>query len=493
MGHSLSYGPCARAPRWVCVVTLWGALWGSPARAAPVSREVPPRASAARPRVTARPSPPDVRGGAPYDGRRPRRRATDPLRTLPRVLLFLPRAASALLMNTGVALVSWWETSGVGSFVDRICFPLGGRLVLLPTVLWEQGLTAEAGASLTTDLVFGRRQRAALHLEGGAGHRQVWHIALRVHPFGLPADTPDPARGDQTTTDDYRWPRARGPSPGSLSLDAQFNKRDDAPYYGLGYHQPAGNATVPLAARMTTEIMEAGVWARVRLWRSFHLAFRLGADWRRLSDGRDGLSDRPLATVYGTDHAGWNRGMGAFVTGASLGVGGAVGEPLPKPGIRVRARALLYFGDAALRRHVAYQGDLEGFVRLGSPFRRLGFRARLAGVYGLDSPNVPLLYLPTLGGETTMRGFRTGRFRGETAVHVAAEYHFALHARLWLGLFFEVGGAFRQAFSKASLSGMDLDGGAMLALRIAAFSWLRLQVAGSRDGAALTLRWGGAP
>lgn len=168
-------------------------------------------------------------------------------------------------------------------------------------------------------------------------------------------------------------------------------------------------------------------------------------------------------------------------------------RPIPEPGIRARLWARARVGSHESGPHVDLGGTLEGFASLWGAHRRLGLRAVVRAVVRLDDQEVPLLHLPCLGGPSSMRGFVSGRFCGESLAALTAEYHQALHPRLWLSLFVDWGGAFREGFAGTSWSAVDVAGGAALALRITRLSWMRLQVAGSRDGAAVFIGWGGAP
>ncbi|MFH2008799.1 MAG: BamA/TamA family outer membrane protein [bacterium] len=460
------------------VAVLLLATAGTPLRAEPVvtSRQKQPAGDRKGPPAK---RPPDVRNGEAYDGRAPRRPSARALQAVPRALLFLPRVAAAVVGRTVVAAVDWWEQSGVGPFFHRVCFAFDGRLTVLPLVVWERGQNPVAGAALTTDLLFGRARRAGLHLEAAAGHAHVWHALLKLYPLGK---------------DGQGTHRAQRPHRLRLTIEAGFARRDDLPYFGVGYRRPGPGATAAeLESRLGSEVFQGGATLRVRLWGSAFLGLGLGADWRRLSDGRSSLEAEPISRLYGTDHAGWATGVLTFVPALLLGAGGDTGGLLPAPGIRGQVSAAARVGDDDVGRHLSLKTTLEAFVGLGGGYRRLGLRAHLEATIRLDSRPIPLLHLPTLGGPDTMRGFASGRFRGEAVALLQLEYHMALHRRLWLSLFIDWGGAFREGFKDASAEAVDVSGGGALSLRIAPDNWMRLLVAGSRDGALVYIAWRGAP
>jgi len=464
--------------RGVCTWLAAGLLLattGTPVRATPAagSRAQSPSHKAGKGSV----GPPDVRNGEAYDGRKPPRPSARALQAIPRALLFLPRVATTVLTRTVVTAVDWWERSGVGPFFHRVCFAFDGRLTVLPLIAWERGLTPVAGAAITTDLLFGRKRRAGLHLEAAAGHANVWHTRLALYPLGMPG------QGAQS-----------GGRRLQLTIEAGFARRDDLPYFGVGYLRHAPGATADeLESRLGSEVFEGSATLRIRLWRSARLGVGLGADWRRLSDGRAPSEAKPISRLYGTDHSGWSTGVATFVPTLLLEVGGLTGRLLPAPGFRGQLSAAARVGDDDVGRHLSLRGTFEAFVGLGGGYRRLGLRTHLEGVVKLGSRAIPLLHLPTLGGPHTMRGFVSGRFRGETVALVQMEYHMALHRRLWLSLFIDWGGAFREGFQEASGTAVDVSGGGALSLKITPYNWMRLQVAGSRDGAMVYIAWSGAP
>lgn len=434
-----------------------------------------PSTSQSKPPAKRQAKPPDVRRGEPYDGRAKARSTGHALLAVPRTLLFVPRVAVTLVSRATVAAVRWWHTSGLGPFLHRVCFAFDGRMVTLPTLVWERGLTPKAGLTFTTNLLLGKARLAGLHAEAAAGHRDTWHAALKIYPLGLPA-TPQGARL-------------------GLALSTRYDRRHDRPFFGRGYlRAPASLDVDKFRARFDGEVFTADATLRIRLWRTLALHLGVGADWRRQNDFT--LPEPTPATADLVDALGAEltpREHAYFTATAALRVGGLPGRSVPTPGFRANLWARARVGAHDKGRHLDAGGVLEAFAGLPGSHRRLGLRAVVRGVIRLDDYAVPLLHLPCAGGPSSMRGFVSGRLCGESLAVLTAEYHHALHPRLWLSLFVDYGGAFRERFTGATAKAVDVAGGAALALRITRINWMRIQVAGSRDGAALFIGWGGAP
>lgn len=66
--------------------------------------------------------------------------------------------------------------------------------------------------------------------------------------------------------------------------------------------------------------------------------------------------------------------------------------------------------------------QLQQIVPLGNRYRRLELRAQAALSDADANARVPIIYQPSLGGMSTLRGFPRGRFRDRQAVTVSAEY-----------------------------------------------------------------------
>jgi hypothetical protein len=418
-----------------------------------------------------------VRAGESYDGRAPKKKTgAAALRVVPRAALFLPRIVLAVLLRTAVAATDWLERSGTLSLIRRVFWPWDGRLRILPVGGYRSDLASLAGGTVATDLLFGPRHRAGLEAVGSGGDPEVWMARLRIHPLGLALPGRPPLPG--------RW---------RLVLDGGYQTRDDVPFRTLGYLRGPPDEDIPVV-QYRREVAHGHAGVAVRAWRRLRLRLRLGYEWRRFSDGernRDKDYD-PFSERFGTRWPGWRQGLGGLRADLQVAWGGRLGRLLPDRGIRAVLGASLWAGKERAARLVGLSADVEAFVTFGGGYRRLGVRGRARALTGLHGQAVPLVYLPRLGGLRTMRGFSGGWLQGESVAWLALEYYAALHPRLWLCLFLDWGGAWREWFTgrrRDWWDRVDVAGGGWMALRIAPWLWLQLQVAGSREGPQVFIGW----
>jgi hypothetical protein len=86
--------------------------------------------------------------------------------------------------------------------------------------------------------------------------------------------------------------------------------------------------------------------------------------------------------------------------------------------------------------------DTQQIVPLGNRYRRLEFRGAAAFTLADDTTEVPIHFLPALGGVRTLRGFRESRFRDQHAVSATAEYQWEAWWALDAAVFVDVGQVF---------------------------------------------------
>ncbi len=136
--------------------------------------------------------------------------------------------------------------------------------------------------------------------------------------------------------------------------------------------------------------------------------------------------------------------------------GGGLGLGLRAPG-RERPGASLVFdanfaqgvaGDPS--RHATFSAD--GVLAVGGANRSLILRGRAAMVEALGDAPIPFEELISPSGDTGMRGFPDGRFRGESGLVGTAEYRWYIASYLDATLFTDVGTVAGRQFS-----GIDWD------------------------------------
>jgi outer membrane protein assembly factor BamA len=85
------------------------------------------------------------------------------------------------------------------------------------------------------------------------------------------------------------------------------------------------------------------------------------------------------------------------------------------------------------------QLEFRQYVNFLSERRVLAFRGWLATTDVNSGEQIPFYLMPSLGGNTTLRGFRALRFRGPNAMLLQAEYRFEIWAGLDAALFYDTG------------------------------------------------------
>jgi len=82
---------------------------------------------------------------------------------------------------------------------------------------------------------------------------------------------------------------------------------------------------------------------------------------------------------------------------------------------------------------------LQQIIPLGNRYRRIELRAQ-AALTGADRlARVPVIYMPYVGGASTLRGFSTSRFQDRQAVSMSAEYQWEAWWALDAALFVDAG------------------------------------------------------
>jgi hypothetical protein len=247
----------------------------------------------------------------------------------------------------------------------------------------------------------------------------------------------------------------RGADRYGLSLSTIFDRRNDRLFGGTG---PRTVEDLRAAGQDVARYASNNVGVELRWTR--RLPLRLVAQAHtdaqrrdyRATDVRGGAS---VATVYGlpaeecsqrglaapcVDEAempGFNRGVRVAHAGASLAL------DLRNPardggGFSLVADATFARGVAGdPSRHALFTG--ESVAAFGGSDRLFLLRARAAMVERLASAPVPFDELVVPSGLVDMRGFPTGRWRGESGLFGSAEYRWYIAANLDATLFADVG------------------------------------------------------
>jgi hemolysin activation/secretion protein len=104
---------------------------------------------------------------------------------------------------------------------------------------------------------------------------------------------------------------------------------------------------------------------------------------------------------------------------------------------------------------------------------------------------MPFYYMPTLGGNDSLRGYRAYRFRGPHALLIQGEYRFEIWSGLDAALFYDTGKV-AMRFSDLNLKHLESDYGFGFRFNTDNGIVLRVDTAlGSRDGKHLWIVFGG--
>jgi outer membrane translocation and assembly module TamA len=87
-------------------------------------------------------------------------------------------------------------------------------------------------------------------------------------------------------------------------------------------------------------------------------------------------------------------------------------------------------------------GEVQGHVPLGYRNRRIAVRVRTAHSVGRGGGEVPFYLMETLGGGSTLRGFREYRFRDARNILINAEYRWEVWTYMDFTLFYDAGKVF---------------------------------------------------
>ena len=134
-------------------------------------------------------------------------------------------------------------------------------------------------------------------------------------------------------------------------------------------------------------------------------------------------------------------------------------------------------------------GDARGYAALGSPQRVLAVRALVSADRPGDGSRVPFYLQETLGGNRTLRGFASYRFRGEKLLLLQAEYRWEAWPALEFALFADAGRAYGEGESFA-FRGLEPDYGIGVRLKTHDGVLARFDVARSREDTRYLLRLG---
>lgn len=135
--------------------------------------------------------------------------------------------------------------------------------------------------------------------------------------------------------------------------------------------------------------------------------------------------------------------------------------------------------------------DLRQFIGFLGDRRVIALRGSVSTSDTSDGQIMPFYFMPTLGGNDTLRGFRAQRFRGPHAMLLQAEYRWEIWSGLDAALFYDAG---KVADRRSDLDFSDLESDYGFGFRFNTRDAIILRVDaafGSRDGKHLHIVFGG--
>jgi surface antigen Omp85-like protein len=366
---------------------------------------------------------PDPRCGEALDGRAPPEPST--ARKVGQAALAVPRVATQVVLWPVIKTADVAEDYHVVSWARAVLTSDDGLVGVRPELQYSTSFVASGGARFFYRRLPGPGSEIMLRARTGGSSIMLGEVGLR------------------------------GPDRSGLSLLATFDRRNDRLFAGVGPRTDADLAAAGEAsARYASDNYGAGLrWSRRLL---LHLVPEAHADLQRRDYLSSGVTGGPsVADVFGASPAACAaRGlatpcvdeavMPGFARGlriAHLGAGAML--DLRSPARDGRGFSLAT--DATIGRGVA--GDptrlarlsAEGVGALGVDDRVFLLRARAMMVERLSAAPIPFDELVIPSGQFDMRGFATGRLRGESGLVGSAEYRWYIAAMLDATLFADIG------------------------------------------------------
>jgi len=305
-----------------------------------------------------------------------------------------------------------------------------GRMGLIPTFLYEFGLSPSVGIYFFADDLLGRGHQLTLH---GGFWSHDW-IAVQGHSD---------------------WQRPGGVR---LGLHGRYVRRPDQPFFGIG---PATLSSEQSYYRRN--IVDAWGTVSAELGGLNRFSLRLGYRRASFAEGQTPSIDTFFDAAAIPGFAGYS------LVGGTLRLALDTRQPRltnPETGLRLELFTAYRIdpGNRALC-FVRWGGEAAGMLDLTGRRHVLGLRVFAAGVENVGTDPVPFTELIVMGGRRRMRGYLWGRFRGESALEITTSYRYPIWAYLDAELFLNLGNAFSAHFEEIALQRMFLGWG--LALRTA--------------------------
>lgn len=354
-----------------------------------------------------------------------------------------------------------------------LTFGSGGRVGLVPTALFDFGVRPSVGLYLWANDLPTSGDR--LRLSGAYGGSDWWQFRLRER-IAL-------GQGASTNT------RFAGRH---LLFEFAYEQRPDHLAYGVG----PDLGVDPLAVAYEQKHLHGGVGLEWRFGELDGFAFRIDGGRRRFENGDQRIERADVGiTALGDDPL--NPG-----TTARRLAGGQAGDPIlntftdyryvtldgqvaldsrsadaamPGDGARLELGARVghgtfiqpqerAFATGSLFSDPGLEGQTFAFIQprleaglfwdIDNHRRVLSLSHHLEWFERVGGETAPYVELPSMGGAAPLRGFATGRFRGDSTLATVLRYQYPIWVSLDAFLFAGAGQAYGERFAGASLGSM---------------------------------------
>lgn len=224
-------------------------------------------------------------------------------------------------------------------------------------------------------------------------------------------------------------------APINFSLSWRDDQMPQEDFYGLGQDSSEGDH---VSYRHDTRDVTAGIE-----WKPFR-RMMLGGAVAHLSPVLGPGTDSRVPSIEATFDPSTAPGLGGlpeFIrTDAMVGFDWRDNASHPRSGGHYQARASRYDGQGGDGTDFdRLDVQLQQIVPLGNRYRRLELRAQAAMSDADSLARIPVIYMPYVGGPTTLRGFANTRFRDRHALSMSAEYQWEAWWALDAAVFVDAG------------------------------------------------------
>ena len=305
-----------------------------------------------------------------------------------------------------------------------------GQGALVPTIFYDFGLNPSMGLYFFYDNLGVKNHN--LVLQAGFWPMDYYHFILRDN-FKV-----------------FRYNR------GTVSTRAEYMDRPDKVFYGLGPDSRDARRFFRL------EKIEAELNLRAALQDLNRLTFGMMFTNARISGGQGpsiDSTDSPFDVTDAEIVPGFGSTYNLLVPFLRLELDSRSPDRVFTPGSGLRL-------DAAVSFHIdpnnpdlhflRYGGEACAYLDISGLNHVLALRVYLESLEVTGDAAVPLTERISLGGAENLRGFLGGRFRGDSALVVTADYRYPIHTKLDANLFLSIGNVARGRLDQLDLNKMAM-------------------------------------